>query len=193
MKVIGLTGSIGSGKTTVLKWFEAQDIPCFESDKEAKTLLNSSLKSAVSESFGNNLYNSNGLLNRKKLANLVFNNQKELAVLNAIVHPAVAKSFEGFKEKHFDAPIIIKEAAILFESGGNENCDAVILVTAPKENRIQRVMERDGSKKYEVAARIKLQWTDSKKKAMSDYLITNVHLETALDQAKNILRSLRSG
>ena len=190
MKVIGLTGGIGSGKTTVLRWFETQNIPCFESDAVAKTLLNSSLKSTVSKSFGNNIYDSSGMLNRKKLAARVFNNSKELVKLNTIVHPAVENAFEDFKQKHKEDSIIIKEAAILFESGGYKNCDAIILVIASEESRIQRVLKRDKIKKKDVEARIKLQWPDDKKKVLSDYLIQNEYLETALDQAKKILNSL---
>tara|TARA_B110000211_G_scaffold22472_1_gene23268 strand:+ start:613 stop:1194 length:582 start_codon:yes stop_codon:yes gene_type:complete len=190
MKVIGLTGGIGSGKTTLLRWFETQNIPCFESDVVAKTLLNSSLKSFVSKAFGNNIYNSSGILDRKKLAALVFNDPKELAKLNAIVHPAVEKAFKDFRQKYKEDSIIIKEAAILFESGGYENCDAIILVIASEESRIQRVVKRDNIKKNDVEARIKLQWSDDKKKLLSDYLIQNEYLETALDQAKKILNSL---
>lgn len=190
MKVIGLTGGIGSGKTTLLRWFETQNIPCFESDVVAKTLLNSSLKSFVSKAFGNNIYNSSGILDRKKLAVRVFNDPKELAKLNSIVHPAVEKAFKDFRQKYKEDSIIIKEAAILFESGGYENCDAIILVIASEESRIQRVVKRDNIKKNDVEARIKLQWSDDKKKLLSDYLIQNEYLETALDQAKKILNSL---
>ena len=190
MKVIGLTGGIGSGKTTLLRWFETQNIPCFESDDVAKTLLNSSLKFFVSKAFGNNIYNSSGILDRKKLAARVFNDPKELAKLNAIVHPAVEKAFKDFRQKYKEDSIIIKEAAILFESGGYENCDAIILVIASEESRIQRVVKRDNIKKNDVEARIKLQWSDDKKKLLSDYLIQNEYLETALDQAKKILNSL---
>ena len=190
MKVIGLTGGIGSGKTTILRWFETQNIPCFESDAVAKTLLNSSLKSIVCKIFGNNIYNSSGILNRKKLATRVFNNPKELAKLNIIVHPAVENAFEDFKQKHKEYTIIIKEAAILFESGGYKNCDAVILVIASEESRIQRVLKRDKIKKKDIEARISFQWSDDKKKVLSDYLIQNEYLETALDQAEKILNSL---
>ena len=190
MKVIGLTGGIGSGKTTILKWFETQNIPCFESDAVAKTLLNSSLKSRISKIFGNNIYNSLGILNRKKLAARVCNNPKELAKLNVIVHPAVENAFEDFKQKHKKDSIIIKEAAILFESGGYKNCDAIILVIASEESRIQRVLKRDKIKKQDIETRIRLQWSDDKKKVLSDYLIQNEYLQTALDQANKILNSL---
>ena len=190
MKVIGLTGGIGSGKTTILKWFETQNIPCFESDAVAKTLLNSSLKSRISKIFGNNIYNSSGILNRKKLAARVFNNPKELAKLNVIVHPAVENAFEDFKKKHKEDSIIIKEAAILFESGGYKNCDAIILVIASEESRIQRVLKRDKIKKKDIETRIRLQWSDDKKKVLSDYLIQNENFQTALDQANKILNSL---
>ena len=190
MHIIGLTGGIGSGKTTILRWFETQNIPCFESDAVAKTLLNSSLKSIVCKIFGNNIYNSSGILNRKKLATRVFNNPKELAKLNVIVHPAVENAFEDFKQKHKEYTIIIKEAAILFESGGYKNCDAIILVIASEESRIQRVLKRDKIKKKDIEARISFQWSDDKKKVLSDYLIQNEYLETALDQAEKILNSL---
>jgi dephospho-CoA kinase len=190
MKVIGLTGGIGSGKTTILKWFETQNIPCFESDAVAKTLLNSSLKSRISKIFGNNIYNSSGILNRKKLAARVFNNPKELAKLNVIVHPAVENAFEDFKQKHKEDSIIIKEAAILFESGGYKNCDAIILVIASEESRIQRVLKRDKIKKKDIETRIRLQWSDDKKKVLSDYLIQNENFQTALDQSNKILNSL---
>ena len=190
MKVIGLTGGIGSGKTTILRWFETQNIPCFESDAVAKTLLSSSLKSIVCKIFGNKIYNSSGILNRKKLAARVFNNPKELAKLNLIVHPAVENAFEGFKQKHKEDTIIIKEAAILFESGDYKNCDAIILVIASEESRIQRVLKRDKIKKKDIEARIRFQWSDDKKKVLSDYLIQNEYLETALDQAEKILNSL---
>ena len=190
MKVIGLTGGIGSGKTTILKWFETQNIPCFESDAVAKTLLNSSLKSRISKIFGNNIYNSSGILNRKKLAARVFNNPKELAKLNVIVHPAVENAFEDFKQKHKEDSIIIKEAAILFESGGYKNCDAIILVIASEESRIQRVLKRDKIKKKDIETRIRLQWSDDKKKVLSDYLIQNENFQTAQDQANKILNSL---
>ena len=190
MKVIGLTGGIGSGKTTLLRWFETQNIPCFESDVVAKTLLNSSLKSFVSKAFGNNIYNSSGILDRKKLAARVFNDPKDLAKLNAIVHPAVENAFEDFKQKHKKDSIIIKEAAILFESGGYENCDAIILVIASEESRIQRVLKRDKIKKKDIETRIRLQWSDDKKKVLSDYLIQNENFQTALDQANKILNSL---
>tara|TARA_B110000285_G_scaffold143335_1_gene160134 strand:+ start:40 stop:621 length:582 start_codon:yes stop_codon:yes gene_type:complete len=190
MKVIGLTGGIGSGKTTILKWFETQNIPCFESDAVAKTLLNSSLKSRISKIFGNNIYNSSGILNRKKLAARVFNNPKELAKLNVIVHPAVENAFKDFKQKHKEDSIIIKEAAILFESGGYKNCDAIILVIASEESRIQRVLKRDKIKKKDIETRIRLQWSDDKKKVLSDYLIQNENFQTALDQANKILNSL---
>ena len=190
MKVIGLTGGIGSGKTTILKWFETQNISCFESDAVAKTLLNSSLKSRISKIFGNNIYNSSGILNRKKLAARVFNNPKELAKLNVIVHPAVENAFEDFKQKHKEDSIIIKEAAILFESGGYKNCDAIILVIASEESRIQRVLKRDKIKKKDIETRIRLQWSDDKKKVLSDYLIQNENFQTALDQANKILNSL---
>ena len=109
--------------------------------------------------------------------------------MNAIVHPEVTASFKRWVQKQ-DAPYCVKEAAILFESGGYKNCDAIILVIASEESRIQRVLKRDKIKKKDIEARIRLQWSDDKKKVLSDYLIQNEYLQTALDQANKILNSL---
>ena len=138
------------------------------------------------------MYKEDGTLDRGQLAQLVFNNQNALEKLNAIVHPAVSYAFEQFKLKNKGAPFVIKEAAILFESGAFKSCDAIILVCAPKEQRIQRVMERDHSTKEAIQARMKHQWSDVKKVELSDYVIQNEYLEAAIEQAKQILSMLKS-
>ena len=192
MKVVGITGGIGSGKSTLRKWFASQGIPCFDSDAVGKELLNTSLKDQLIEKLGAAFYKEDGTLDRGQLAQLVFNNQNALEKLNTIVHPAVSYAFEQFKLKNKGAPFVIKEAAILFESGAFKSCDAIILVCAPKEQRIQRVMERDHSTKEAIQARMKHQWSDAKKVELSDYVIQNEYLEAAIEQAKQILSMLKS-
>ena len=190
MKIVGLTGGIGSGKSTIAKLFQAMGVPVFIADTEAKKILASSkaVQEKVISLLGAPAY-SNDVPNRDYIAKLVFNDPDLLAGLNAIIHPQVHISFMQWVKKQA-APYCIKEAAILFESGGYKNCDAIILVIASEESRIQRVLKRDKIKKKDIEARIRLQWSDDKKKVLSDYLIQNEYLETALDQAEKILNSL---
>ena len=191
MKILGLTGGIGSGKSTLLNWFKSKGIPCFESDAVGKELLESELRQKIQTRFGSELY-AKGTLDRSVLAKRVFQNSEELKELNEIVHPAVAKAFEEFKVKHKDAPIVIKEAAILFESGGDKFCDSVVLITAPKELRIQRVLERDGGTKSEVLSRMSKQWSDEQKKKKADWVIENIYLSKTIEQAETILMELKN-
>lgn len=192
MKVIGLTGGIGSGKSTIRKWFESQGVPCFDSDEIGKQLLNSELKSKIKEEFGATLYNDKGELDRAQLANLVFNEPEELKKLNKIVHLAVANAFEVFKSNHKSAMFVIKEAAILFESGAYKSCDEIILVCAPTEIRIERVMKRDQTTKEAIETRMQYQWLDSEKKVLSDYVIQNEYLEAAINKARQVFKTLNS-
>jgi len=187
-KIIGLTGGIGSGKTTVAGYFAALGVPVYIADEEAKKLL--FLPETVAEvisAFGKDVL-SDGLPDRKKLAGLVFNNPQKLAVLNSIIHPRVKKHFTEWVGKHKDKPCVIKEAAILFESGSYKDCDAVILVTAPKEIRLQRVMKRDKVSETEVLARMERQWDDERKAPLSDYVIINIDKEEARLQATEIFK-----
>lgn len=190
MKIVGLTGGIGSGKSTLMQWFQKQGVPCFESDAVGRKLLDTDLREAVSEAFGAELYLQTGSLDRKALAEKVFANPAALAKLNQIVHPAVAIAFEDFKKQHANAPFVINEAAILFETGGYKNCDAVILVTAPKSDRIERIINRDGSTKAEVIKRMKNQWEDERKRKLADYVIENSTIKSAQKQAAQILEKL---
>ena len=190
MKTVGLTGGIGSGKSTLMQWFQKQGVPCFESDAVGRKLLNTDLREAVSEAFGAELYLQTGSLDRKALAEKVFANPAALAKLNQIVHPAVAIAFENFKKQHANAPFVINEAAILFETGGYKNYDVVILVTAPKSDRIERIINRDGSTKAEVIKRMKNQWEDERKRKLADYVIENSTIKSAQKQAAQILEKL---
>lgn len=165
-------------------------MPCFDSDEIGKQLLNSELKSKIKEEFGATLYNDKGELDRAQLANLVFNEPEELKKLNKIVHPAVANAFEVFKSNHKSAMFVIKEAAILFESGAYKSCDEIILVCAPTEMRIERVMKRDQTTKEAIETRMQYQWLDSEKKVLSDYVIQNEYLEAAINKARQVFKTL---
>ncbi|MDA8948541.1 dephospho-CoA kinase [Flavobacteriaceae bacterium] len=189
MKIIGLTGGIGSGKSTLMRWLQSKGIPCFESDKVGKELLNTELKQKIIDNFGSQLYVT-GNLDRKQLAELVFNDTAILKKLNKIVHPAVGNAFKKFKEENKAAPIIIKESAILFEEGIYKKCDSVILVSATQEERISRVMQRDGVSRKAVLQRMTNQWDDEKKRPLADFVIENNSIETAKNQFEAVLTEL---
>ena len=189
MKIIGLTGGIGSGKSTLMRCYQSKGFPFFESDMVGIELMNSELKQAIIDNFGSQLF-ATGNLNRKQLAKLVFNDMVALEKLNKIVHPAVGNAFKKFKDEHKNVKLIIKESAILFETGIFKNCDFIILVCAPKENRISRVMNRDGISRKAVLKRMENQWDDKKKKPLADFIIENTTLQSAKDQLDKILIKL---
>ena len=189
-KIIGLTGGIGSGKTMVAKYIESLGIPVYIADDEAKILMsNPAIINAISNEFGTNIVD-NETLNRKKLAKLVFNNPDKLKILNTIVHPQVKRHFDEWVKKHKNAPLVVKEAAILFESGGDKYCDAIITVTAPVEIRVQRIMERDKIDRESIFQRIQNQWTDEQRIAKSDYVIHNISDDETYKQIDKILNLL---
>ena len=191
-KIIGLTGGIGSGKTMVAEYFKSLGIPVYIADKEARHLMTSgNIINALSNEFGKEIL-ENGILNREKLAQLVFNNPKKLQILNSIVHPEVKKHFDNWVEKHKNYPFIVKEAAILFESGSYKYCDTIITVTAPLETRLQRVMERDKTDRESVLKRIENQWTDEQRIAKSNYVIHNLSVESTKKQVDEILKKLKN-
>lgn len=177
MKVIGLTGGIGSGKSTIARLFAALGIAVYDSDTEAKKLINTSaeIKKRIVEVFGAEAY-AEGVYNRAYIADIVFRNPDKLAVLNSIVHPVLADDFNQWVALQ-TSPYVIKEAAILFESGSYKNCDFIITVTAPETLRISRCMSRDGSTEAQVRARMAQQWTDAQRIALSDAVIENINLE----------------
>ena len=174
MIVVGLTGGIGSGKTSVLQLFINKGIPVYIADIEAKRLMqtNSKLIRKIRKTFGEKSYQK-GELNRTYLAKKVFGNAKELKKLNEIVHPAVHKDFLKFINEH-EAAYLIFENAILFENGSNQFCDVVITVLAPIEIRIQRVIKRDKVTQQQVKDRMQHQWDDSLKAEKSDFVIENI-------------------
>ena len=192
MIIVGLTGGIGSGKSTILNYFREHGYPCFESDEVGKKLLEAELKETVLKLFGEEVYNEKGILDRKALSKKVFSNSKLLKTLNDIVHPAVNETFEKFKKKYQDFPVIIKEAAILIESGSYKSCDMVVLVKAPLDERIKRIVTRDSVNVSEVLARINNQWEDKKKEKYADYVIENIGLEETYGQVKTLIKKLNN-
>ena len=189
--VIGLTGGIGSGKSTIAKEFATLGIAVFNSDEQAKALIanNAQVKEKIITAFGEEAY-ENGEYNRAYIAQIVFNNSEKLAILNGIVHPALAKYFKQWAKKQ-TSPYVLKEAAILFESGSYKDCDYIITVTAPEEVRIARVMARDHCTEAQVCARMAQQWSDAQRIALSDAVIENIDLESAKEQVKRINDELR--
>jgi dephospho-CoA kinase len=186
--IIGLTGGIGSGKTTVAKFFsEFTNVAVYIADIEAKTLMNSSeiIKKELIKQFGEASF-VNQKLNRKYISEIVFKDKEQLVALNAIVHPEVKKHFKQFVIKNADKTYIIYENAILFESKSNLFCDFIITVDAALNSKIERVILRDSSTKEAVGNRIKSQWKDSKKILQSNYLIYNENLDKTKCQVREI-------
>lgn len=182
---IGITGGIGSGKTTVCHVFEQLGIPVFYADTVAKEIMVTDpvLREGMMNTFGIESYELSGKLNNKHIAQIVFNNKTELEKLNALVHPAVFRAFESWQQTiPADVPYNLKEAALLFESGSYQMCDHSILVTAPKAVKIQRVMERDGVTSEQVEARMDKQLSDEEKNKMADFLITNDESQSVILQ-----------
>ena len=175
--IVCLTGGIGSGKTSVSNMFFELGIPIYISDIEARKLMESSkeIKKSIINQFGKASY-INGKPNRKYLASIVFNDKKKLELLNHIIHPQVAIHFKKWYAKQ-KAHYVIKESAVLFESGGYQDCNKIILITAPEKERINRVMKRDNVTRKQVLIRIKNQWKDKEKRKYSNYIIRNVDLE----------------
>lgn len=175
MKIIGLTGGIGSGKSSVARVFETLGIPVFHADDFGKHVLTTDphVVEAVTQLLGHAAY-KNGQPDRAAIAAIVFSDPEKLAALNAIVHPAVARAFLRWQnEQDPSSPYCIRESAILFESGANKDCDKVICVTAPDEVRIARVMERDAATREQVMQRMARQMPQSEKENISDVVMLN--------------------
>jgi dephospho-CoA kinase len=191
-KVIGLTGGIGSGKTMIANYIKSLEIPVYIADDEAKNLMETDdIIKAVVKEFGEEIIEEDKI-NRKKIALTVFNNPEKLQKLNAIIHPAVKKHFDSWLQNHNNYPFVIKEAAILFESGSYQYCDAIITVTAPLETRIQRVLERDTTSRESILQRMNNQWTDEQRIAKSDYVIHNITVKETQKQTDRILKLLKN-
>jgi len=186
--IVGLTGGIGSGKTTVAKLFSNYaNVAIYIADVEAKKLINSSssIKQQITKLFGANAYKNN-ILDRKYIGQLVFNSKEKLQALNKIVHPAVKEHFANFVQSNQNKDYILYESAILFESNSIEKLDFIISVYVDLEERIQRVMVRDSLEKKEVLVRINNQWKEDKILLLSNYLIINSSIENTKDQVRKI-------
>lgn len=186
--VVGITGGIGSGKSTVVKLFSTfKNIAIYLADDEAKKLMNTSneIKTKLIAEFSSEVFKNN-TLNRNLLANIVFKNKEKLATLNSIVHPVVYKHLQNFIQKNKDKNYILYENAILFENGSDTICDKIITITAPKETRIQRVIKRDNTTRVLVESRINNQWSDTKKTLQSNYIIENLELSNTKKQVDYI-------
>lgn len=190
-KIIGLTGGIGSGKTTIANHFIEANIPVYIADDEARKIMQSEeITDAIRKNFGDSIFDG-GILNREKLSQIVFNDPEKLKLLNAIIHPAVKKHFQKWVLNHKNAAFVIYEAAILFESGSYKNCDLIITVTAPIETRIQRVIQRDNATREQVLKRINAQWNDDQRIAKSDFVVENVDSKTTKKEIDKILKILK--
>ncbi len=190
MIVVGLTGGIGSGKTTIGKYFESYKIPVYIADKEAKALMNRSkvIKRKLIELFGEPAY-KDGKLNRPYLASKIFSDKSLLSKMNAIVHPKVASHFKRWLKKQ-NAPYVIKEAAIVFENNLEHQYDYIVIVVADEESRIERVMKRDDTSRKKVKSIMDNQLSDEEKIKKSDFVIFNNDLDVAKQQVDEIHRAI---
>ncbi|MCK0136725.1 dephospho-CoA kinase [Arenibacter sp. S6351L] len=190
MMIVGLTGGIGSGKSTVGAMFQKLGVPLYNSDLEAKNLMTRSkkIKKDIETLLGKESY-LEGKLNREYIAKIVFKDKKLLQGLNNIVHPAVRRHFKSWCKRQ-NAPYVIQEAAIIFENGTKELYDKIILVTSPRDIRIQRVVDRDGITAEAVIQRIDNQWPDSEKEKFSDFIIENIGLEATEREVSRIHHKL---
>ncbi|HFA48004.1 MAG TPA: dephospho-CoA kinase [Bacteroidetes bacterium] len=191
-KKIGITGGIGAGKTTVCKIFEAMGIPVYDADSRARAIMTDDIKvvEQVMDLFGADAYQKDGSLNRAYLAGIVFKDKKKLAALNAIVHPAVHADGEKWHASFSGVPYTLKEAALLIESGGHKFLDKLILVTAPEELRLERVVARDGSTAEAVKARMDKQMPENEKRRFADFIIKNDGSESLVKQVWKVHRQL---
>ena len=188
--IVGLTGGIGSGKSTVGAMFQKLGVPLYNSDLEAKNLMTRSkkIKKDIETLLGKESY-LEGELNREYIAKIVFKDKKLLQGLNNIVHPAVRRHFKSWCKRQ-NAPYVIQEAAIIFENGTKELYDKIILVTSPRDIRIQRVVDRDGITAEAEIQRIDNQWPDSEKEKFSDFIIENIGLEATEREVSRIHHKL---
>lgn len=189
---IGITGGIGSGKSTVCKVFSILGAPVFEADLVAKQLMESDLqiRKGLVKRFGEDVYTPNGSVDRKKLAALIFNDEIQLQKVNELVHPAVRSAFLKWADEQ-NVPYVVHEAAILFESGFYKMMDFTILVSAPEEERIQRVTKRDRSRLTEIKERMQKQWSDEEKRKLASVEIRNADHDLIIPQIIKIDKQLK--
>lgn len=191
--IIGLTGGIGSGKTTVAKLFETMGCAIYNSDDRAKELYyNPIIKQAVIELLGTEAYLSETVINKDYISKKVFSDPALLQQLNQIIHPAVKADFIQFKSKFPLNTIIIKESALLFETGIYKDLNYNILVTAPVDLKIERVMKRNSVSKIDIEKRMQAQWTDEQKTSLANVVILNDDHAALIPQVISIIEKIKS-
>lgn len=190
---LGITGGIGSGKSTVSQIFSLSGVPVYIADIESKRLVATSptIRKKLINLFGEELY-SGGVLNKPLLASHIFNDKKKLEIVNAIIHPEVERDFIEWVKKHAQCNIVAHEAAILFESGFNKMMDKVLMVYTPLDIRIERTMLRDNLPKEKVMERIQNQMSDEEKAKLSDFVIVNDNTKSLIEQVTNIIQELKT-
>ena len=184
---VGITGGIGSGKSTVCEVFKLLGVPVFEADAVAKQLQNTNqkIRKGLTHLFGEDIYAHEGVVDRKKLATLIFNDDFQISKVNELIHPVVLEEFENWLKKQNSA-YIVHEAAILFESGFYKMMDFTILVSASEEQRIERIMKRDGVSREIIMQRIKKQWDEGKKQKLANFVIYNDNNNLIIPEIINI-------
>ena len=191
--IVALTGGIGSGKTTVAKLFETMGCVVYNSDERAKELYNiPEVKKQVIELLGDKAYLQDDKLNKLFISDVIFKDKNKLEKLNAVIHPALAIDFETFVKQQIPESIIIKESALIFETGLYKSFTDIVLVIAPIEQKIQRVMNRNLISKEEVERRMQAQWTDEQKMPLANYIISNSETDAIIPQVLSVLEKLKS-
>jgi dephospho-CoA kinase len=190
---LGITGGIGSGKSTVSEIFSLYGIPVYIADTESKRLVATSpvIREKLIHLFGNELYEG-GVLNKPLLASHIFNDKKKLETVNAIIHPEVENDFSRWLQQHLHYAIAAHEAAILFESGFNKMMDKIVMVYTPLEIRIQRTMLRDNICREKVLERVQNQMPDEDKAKLSDYVIVNDNTKSLIEQVESVVYQLKN-
>ncbi len=192
MQKVGLTGGIGSGKSAVATLLRLLGVPVYDADKRAKALMASlpELRDALTTLLGVEAFRPDDTLNTSFIASRVFSDDALLTKLNTAVHPYVRKDFESWTVKHVSVPYVVEEAAVLIESGAHEQMDQVILVTAPVEVRVRRVMARDGVSEHAVKSRIDRQMSDQEKIPYADFILINDGARSLIRQVMDIHKAI---
>lgn len=185
---IGVTGGIGSGKSVVSEIFHLHGFPLYNADLEAKRLNDSSpiIREQLIQQFGEDLY-CKDTLDRKKLASIIFHDPEKLAIANSIIHPQLAIHFAEWCRQQDQQPVVVMDAALLIEAGFQQVVDKVIVISAPKELRTERVMQRDGLSRYDVEARMESQLPEDEKMQYADYVIINDNRRSLIKQVSDMI------
>jgi len=187
MLKVGLTGNLGSGKSLIVKIFSILTVPVYNADHVSKTFLTDKIvQEKIRNAFGREVFSKTNEVDRKALGKIIFSDSRKLNTLNAILHPLVRENFRNWCNSQKEKPYVIQEAAIIFESGFRDEFDKIIHVSCPEEIAIERAMHRDNVDRGEVLKRMRFQWKDEKKAAMSDYIILNNGFELVIPQVLKI-------